>query len=62
MKKTYIVPQLHVYELGPESAMMASVSAGQHTSGFGTKTNSVDEQRAGWQIDWNGDGAEKAEN
>lgn len=61
MKKTYIAPQLKVYELGPESAMMTTISGGQTTSGFGTTTKSTDTQSAGWQVDWDAADAEEAE-
>lgn len=61
MKKTYIAPQLHVYELGPESSMMTTISGGQQTSGFGTTTKSADTQSAGWQVDWDAADAEEEE-
>lgn len=61
MKKTYIAPQLKVYELGPETPMMAGVNSTQHTSGFGTTTKSTDTQSAGWQVDWDAADAEEEE-
>ena len=61
MKKTYIAPQLHVYEMGPETPMMAGIDSGQHTQGFGTRVNSTDTQSAGWQVDWDAADAEEEE-
>ena len=43
MKKTYIAPRSESINLYAESAMMLSVSGGQHTGGFGAKTQSADE-------------------
>ena len=54
MKKIYMAPQVSIYEMGPESALMNAVSSSQTTGAFGgtTKTQSEDPQNSMWDTKW----------
>lgn len=41
MKKKYIKPQSECINLFAEGSMMMTISGGQHTGGFGSKTQST---------------------
>ena len=62
MKKIYMAPQVSIYEVGPESALMAAGSGGLTTGAFGgTTVKSEEPHNSMWDTKWTEVNADEAE-